>query len=116
MFDYIFEWIRKLACYMVLVTAFVQIVPGNDYKKYIRFFTGIILISLLITPVLSLFGMGNDFWNLYEGKEYEEQVREMEEAAKYLEEIEIPEYLQQQEEVTKADDMQIKVGEIKIGY
>ncbi|MEI3220459.1 MAG: hypothetical protein V8S08_13630 [Lachnoclostridium sp.] len=36
-------------------------------------------------------GMGNDFWNLYEGKEYEEQVREMEEAAELWNNLEIPE-------------------------
>ncbi|MEI3220458.1 MAG: hypothetical protein V8S08_13625 [Lachnoclostridium sp.] len=40
MFDYIFEWIRKLACYMVLVTAFIQIVPGNDYKNIFAFLQG----------------------------------------------------------------------------
>ena len=66
MFDYIYEWVRNIACYMVLVTAFIQIVPGNDYKKYIRFFTGIILIILLMTPVLKLLGMGSGFWDIYE--------------------------------------------------
>lgn len=120
MFDYMYEWVQNIACYMVIVTAFIQIVPGNDYKKYIRFFTGVILIILLMTPVLKLFGMGDDFWNIYEEKAYEEQSREMEEAAKYLEELELSEYMpeqmEQSEETTEEDDTQIEVGEISIGH
>ncbi|MCB6413645.1 MAG: stage III sporulation protein AF [Dorea sp.] len=116
MFDYIYEWVRNIACYMVLVTAFIQIVPGNDYKKYIRFFTGIILIILLMTPVLKLLGMGSGFWDIYEGKAYEEQRREMEEAAELWNNLEISEYVADPEKSTEEDDIQIEVGEISIGH
>lgn len=56
MFDYIYEWLQNIAFYLVLVTAVLHAVPDRDYKKYIRFFTGLVLILMLLTPVLKVFG------------------------------------------------------------
>lgn len=56
MFDYIYEWIQNIAFYLVLVTAVLHAVPGKDYKKYIRFFTGLVLILMILTPLLQVFG------------------------------------------------------------
>ncbi len=56
MFDYIYEWIQNIAFYLVLVTAVLHAVPNKDYKKYIRFFTGLVLILMILTPVLKIFG------------------------------------------------------------
>lgn len=56
MFDYIYEWIQNIAFYLVLVTAVLHAVPNHEYKKYIRFFTGLVLILMVLAPVLRLFG------------------------------------------------------------
>lgn len=56
MFDYIYEWIQNVAFYLVLVTAALHAVPNQDYRKYIRFFTGLVLILMIMTPILRLFG------------------------------------------------------------
>ena len=56
MFDYLYEWIQNIAFYLVLVTAVLHAVPNKAYKKYVRFFTGLVLILMIITPVLRLFG------------------------------------------------------------
>lgn len=75
-----------------------------------------ILIILLMTPVLKLLGMGSGFWDIYEGKAYEEQRREMEEAAELWNNLEISEYVADPEKSTEEDDIQIEVGEISIGH
>lgn len=82
MLDYIYQWIENVAFYMVLVVAVIQMIPGESYKKYIRFFVGMILILMLATPLLKLFGM-SDFQNA----EYQKELEEIENAAKYMEEI-----------------------------
>ena len=56
MFDYLYEWIQNIAFYLVLVTAVLHAVPDKGYQKYIRFFTGLVLILMIVTPVLRLFG------------------------------------------------------------
>ena len=58
MFNYFYEWLRNLAFYMVLVTAALQLIPNRSYEKYIRFFCGLILVILLLTPVMRVIDAG----------------------------------------------------------
>lgn len=74
MLDYIYEWIENIAFYMVLVVAAMQMVSGESYKKYIRFFAGMILILMLIGPIIKIVGM-------------ERGLEEIENVTKYMEEI-----------------------------
>lgn len=90
MFDYIYEWLKNLAFYMILVTAVIRVLPDSSYQKYIRFFSGLILVVLLMTPILRLTGMKDTFAQLYKSAAYEQEIREIEEAASFLEEIENP--------------------------
>ncbi len=55
--EYIYEWIENLAFYMVIVAVGIQMIPDENYKKYIRFFAGMILILLLVEPIVRIFGM-----------------------------------------------------------
>ena len=59
--DMIGEWIRDIAVFLIVSAAVLHAVPGKDYRKYIRFFTGLILIILLAEPVLELSGMARRF-------------------------------------------------------
>ena len=85
MFRYLYEWTQNLAFYMVLITVVLHVIPDSGYKKYIRFFTGMVLILMIVTPVLHLFGMDSQIVNFYKSREYEERLKEIEEAAGYLE-------------------------------
>lgn len=53
----IYQWIKNIAFYMILVTAVMNVIPNNNYKKYINLFTGIIMIILVVSPISSLLGM-----------------------------------------------------------
>lgn len=55
--EYIYEWIENLAFYMVVMAVGIQMIPNESYKKYIRFFAGMILILLLAEPVVRIIGM-----------------------------------------------------------
>ena len=82
---YLYEWIENIAVYMVIITVAMQMVPNNSYKKYIRFFTGLILIIMMSGPILKIFGMEQDLKEFYKSAEYEQKVKEIEGATKYLE-------------------------------
>ena len=123
MFDYLYKWMQNIACYMVLITAFLQMMPNQEYKKYIRFFTGLILIVLLVTPIMKIFGIEERFSEIYKGKEYESTVREIESSTEYLKDIDISGYFPDElKEDTEKDSTQkeeesesIDVGEVQIG-
>ncbi len=82
MLDYIYEWIENIAFYMVIVVAVMQMVSGESYKKYIRFFAGMILILMLTGPILKIFGMSE-----FQNTEYQKELEEIENATKYMEQI-----------------------------
>ena len=52
-----YQWLQDLAVYLILVSAILQALPQESYQKYIRFFSGLVLIILLMTPLLRLTDM-----------------------------------------------------------
>ncbi len=73
MFDYIYEWMKNIAFYLVIVVVVLQMIPGETYKKYIRFFAGLILILMLAGPILTLFGT-----NAFANGEYQKEMERIE--------------------------------------
>ena len=72
---FLYEWTRNLAFYMIIITVILQIIPGDTYKKYVRFFVGLVLILLLTQPIIRLFGMQKDFEIFYnEAKRQQEKL------------------------------------------
>lgn len=85
MFAYLYEWIRNVAFYLVLVTALLHVLPRSGYQKYIRFFTGLVLILLVLAPVLKLFQMEEELRDAYRDDFWLEQLEEI----KGVEEIQV---------------------------
>ena len=50
-----YDWVWKLAGYLIFMTAVLQLVPGEKDRKYIHFFTGLVLIILIASPVIKFF-------------------------------------------------------------
>lgn len=126
MLSYLYEWVQNIAYYMILVTVAVQVIPKSGYKKYIRFFTGLLLILLMCEPILKVAGMEDSFMELYQKTSYEQEIKEIEEKTKYLEDAQIPssvydslkdgeDTMEGITEDTEDDNQDIGIGEITIG-
>lgn len=50
--DAVFGWVKNLVFFYILMTAVLHVLPKNSYQKYVRFFGGLLLVVLLLTPVL----------------------------------------------------------------
>ena len=107
MIAFFYQWLQNIAFYLILITAIIQIIPNHSYKKYIRFFTGLILIILLSEPILKAVGMQMTFSELYDSAAYKQKIREIEETTKYLEGISL-------EGIEKEEAGAIEVEEIRI--
>ena len=55
--EYIYQWMKNLSFYLVLLSVLLQMIPGEQYKKYVKFFAGMILIMMLLKPMAGLLGM-----------------------------------------------------------
>ena len=93
MLDELYGWIQNIAAYLVVSAAVLHAVPGKQYTKYIRFFSGLVLILLLISPVLRVAGIEESFLDLYHSREYEQETREMRETGKRLEDADILDFV-----------------------
>lgn len=79
MFEFIYDWMENIAFYMVLMVAITQMIPGNEYKKYVKFFAGMILIILLIKPLVHIFGASE-----FQSHEYNMQMERIEKASEIM--------------------------------
>lgn len=46
------EWIRQIIIYVLIVTVLRSLIMKPQYEQYFRFFSGLVLILLVISPVL----------------------------------------------------------------
>ena len=54
--DIIYGWIKNIICFYIFITVILHLLPKENYRKYVRFFTGMLLVILVMNPVLSLLG------------------------------------------------------------
>jgi len=80
MLNYIYQWIENISFYLIIIVAVIQMMPDNSYKKYVRFFAGMILILMLCGPILKIFGMTS-----YQNIEYQNALKDIEKAMEEME-------------------------------
>ena len=61
MIEQFYSWVKNIAFYLILVAMLTHILPNNNYKKYVKFFTGLLLVMIVITPLMKLFRVENTF-------------------------------------------------------
>ncbi|MDO4473455.1 MAG: stage III sporulation protein AF [Eubacteriales bacterium] len=78
MLEYLSEWMKQIAYYMVLVTMVIQLTAGKSYQKYIRMFTGIVLVLFVLSPAAKFASV--DFREIMDSvkNRYEQELREAE--------------------------------------
>ncbi len=51
----LFGWMKSLIIYLIFAGAIINMSPAGSYKKYIKFFTGIVAIIILMKPISYIF-------------------------------------------------------------
>lgn len=67
-----------MICYLCLFQIFLQILPGGNFKKYVRFFGGLLLILLVVGALADSIHLSAGFeraWNLESLREQAEDIR-----------------------------------------
>lgn len=85
--DIVYEWVRNLVYYLIATNLILQLLPDQSSKKYFRFFIGLMLMVLMAKPALELLQSRDSFTTFYLENEIEQNRKEMEDAARYLERI-----------------------------
>ena len=56
--EMIYEWIRSIVFYLILMTMILNLLPDKKYEKYLRLFTGLVFLTLVLAPFSGLGGAG----------------------------------------------------------
>ena len=57
MTELIYGWMKNLAYFFIFMTAVLNCLPDNRYRKYVRFFLGLLLIIILSKPLTKLLNL-----------------------------------------------------------
>lgn len=49
-----YEWVRGIACYLLLVSLLMLLLPEKKYQKYLKLATGLVFILLVAGPLMRL--------------------------------------------------------------
>lgn len=63
----LYGWMKNLAVFYILFTAFLHLIPDKKYEKYVRLFMGLMLICMMSTPLVSLLGKGTEIMESFHG-------------------------------------------------
>lgn len=78
----LYQWIKNLAVFYILLSSILHLVPNGKYEKYVRFFMGLLLIFMMSTPVFSLIGKGENLAESFQDNFFREnRMREQNEFA-----------------------------------
>lgn len=61
------NWIISICTIVIFITAVEMLLPNNEFRKYVKFVLGLILITVLINPIIKVFDRGFDI-NTYVSK------------------------------------------------
>lgn len=55
----LYGWMKSLIIYLILSGLVMNLAPGKNYKRYINFFTGLIVIIILAEPLAYIFHLSS---------------------------------------------------------
>ena len=77
------QWMQKIISMLLVMSAVLQVIPGKKKKKYIRFFCGLVLILLVLSPLAALKGLkAEQFYQRKVYQQYEKEIERMSDSIK----------------------------------
>jgi stage III sporulation protein AF len=55
--DFLYDWVKNIAIFLLLVSIIRNLLPQNHYDKYVRLFTGLMTVLLVLQPLSGLLGI-----------------------------------------------------------
>lgn len=119
-------WLKGIFIYLIWVTLMEHLLPTEKYKRYIRIFTGMLLLLCFIKPIGMLFSIDTNVNQIFSAFYRKAEIQEMEDTLKMIDndtqealEQEYKEYIRQHiEELLEEKDyylQDLELSETKEG-
>ena len=53
------EWVKRMIFLGIFLTILLQVLPAGTYRKYVRFFAGMVFVVTILNPLFSVLGQKN---------------------------------------------------------
>ena len=53
-------WLRNMICFLCFFQVFLHLAPREQYRKYLKFFGDLLLVFLVIRPMVTVLGKGEE--------------------------------------------------------
>ena len=53
------EWVKRMIFLGIFLTILLQVLPNGTYRKYVRFFAGMVFVLTIVSPLFSILGQKN---------------------------------------------------------
>lgn len=74
----VYQWISSILCFLIFITMITALLPSRKYEKYIRFFTGMMLILLVISPFTKGLGLEDRIAYYFETITFQKESQDLE--------------------------------------
>lgn len=114
------QLVQNVLVYVVIVTMLRGLISNPRYSQYFQFFSGIIMILLMLSPILSVFNFENEWYSLLEEKvlqmDLEHIKEEMNIADRKFEEMVKEEYKEtiKKQVVVMAEEKGVQAEEVSV--
>lgn len=62
----VYEWVRGMVCYLIIMTMILNLLPDKKYKKYLKLFTGVVFLLLVFGSFADLTGLEEQIAGTFE--------------------------------------------------
>lgn len=75
MTELIYGWMQNLAFFFILMTAVLNCLPENQYRKYVQFFLGMVLMIVMCRPLLQVLDLDQFLSDNLSSQIFEQEVQ-----------------------------------------
>lgn len=105
------EWVRSLICCFCLIQVIEQILPNGTYRKYVRFFCGLLLLLLTISPLVGAAGLSEKL-----EQEWRQNALKEEWASLHMEQEELLQFRRQTIRQACKTEIERQIAEVAKGH
>ena len=73
----LYGWVKNIAFYMILMTLVLNIIPNNNYYKYIKLFSGMIMVVLVLSPIMEFLNLDSSMEHYFKTITFTEEVNQI---------------------------------------
>ncbi len=75
--DFLYDWIKSIAIYMILISVVKNLLPKSHFEKYLRLFTGMLVVVLVARPFAQWFHLQETIDDLFSLDSYKQEMNQL---------------------------------------